>query len=125
MLQSLFTFTGSIPWWIRVGTLLSGIVIPLLGTFLVLLDGIFHATITPAQLPILSPDWIIARNLFGGKGLSHNTHRVMGILLIAVSAYVLLTGNKTQISKLFVKFIMPVTLSIIALAVALKAFYGK
>jgi hypothetical protein len=111
---------------IKIGVLLSGIQFPLLGSFLILLDGKFHLSSSKSDLIEHSPDWIIAR-AFNKKGLSEEIHKFMGIILISISI-LYMTIRLLKIKKFnltYYMYINRITLIIISIALFLKWHYGE
>ena len=116
----------SIPWYLKIVTLLLGIKYRWLGLFLILLDSHFHVTSDTQKLDESSPDWIIARHVFDTNGFSERIHKTMGYLLLFgtfIATLYMLTGSQTLepfSEQLWFNFIQPITLIIIALAIFLK-----
>jgi len=116
-------------WILKVLLLLAGAFLPVLGLPLIFLDGLFHTFTPEAGLREQSPDWIIARNAWGGEGFSETVHKAMGVFLLSSSAWVfyqhfLVETPSSWWMRFYLKGIMPITLLIIALAIVLKAVYG-
>jgi hypothetical protein len=92
-----------------------------IATVLVLFDGLFHFFSLPIYLKRVSPDWIIADGLFDTVGLPAYIHRIMGIYLVSSSIYTLMNPD-LQYSKLYIRYVVPLTLFIISTAVVIKVY---
>lgn len=106
-------------WPLKVGILLLGLRYPLLGIGLIILDGRFHYTSNLERLKEESPDWIIARGVFGIDGLDERTHKLMAVLLIA-SSLITLVVPPNAFTDFYLQVVTPITLVIIATAITLK-----
>ena len=92
-----------------------------IATILVLFDGVFHALSFPEYLKKVSPDWVIADGIFETVGLPPYIHRIMGVYLITSSIYTLMYPALPY-SQLYVTYIVPFTLFIIATAITIKVY---
>ena len=115
----------TIPWYLKIIVLLLGIKFQYLGIILTLLDGYFHSSSDLDKLKKSSPDWIIARLVFGGNGLSEQIHKIMGYLLILGSLlavlYLITKSNRLEnLATLWFNLFQPITLIIISFAIFLK-----
>ena len=119
--------------FVKLLVLFAGLVSPTIGTALLLVDGIFHATVPHDKLAKESPDWIISKHLWNKQGLSETIHKIMGLILVALSLYYIMYHKKSSKRRLILAFkdlLIPVTLIIITIAVIIKGIklgdeYGK
>ncbi len=96
-----------------------------IGMAVLLFDGYFHFRMGLGDSPH-SPDWIIARRLFGFKGLPSWIHHGMGfaLVLIVVTKYMGdrgKWGKLGELGQIAYDIVYPITAIIIIIAIGIKS----
>ncbi|MCW8965088.1 MAG: hypothetical protein OQK82_00160 [Candidatus Pacearchaeota archaeon] len=92
---------------------------------IIIIDGFFHLTSPLENLVENSPDWIIAFNLYGGKGMPAIIHQIMGIFLITTSIifiYYLILKKKKLYFYFYKYLISIITMVIICFSYLIKIY---
>ena len=122
-------------WLLQVLALLLGIFYVPLGASLLLLDGWFHLNADQAELERDSPDWVVARR-FGAQGFSEGVHKAIGAALVISTVGVIhvlyqayrgerQSPRQAKAVSLYRRYLMPISLVIIAVAIVLKHLYSQ
>lgn len=91
----------------------------------IIVDGFFHLTSPLENLRENSPDWVIAFNLFGGKGMPVIVHKIMGVFLLITSIifiYNLMSKKKNWYFYFYKYLIAIITMVIISFSYLIKIF---
>ena len=120
ILPIVIIFTTGLVIWQRKINIADYVLLPVM-----IIDGYFHLTSPLENLVENSPDWVIAFNLYQGKGMPVIVHQAMGVFLLLTSGwfiYLLIRKRKDWQYYFFKYAITTVTLSIISFSYFIKLF---